>query len=264
MQVAEAIEHLSADLRRYAQSGKASPKSITFRTLVLNTVIDHVNQLERESEEKIAALQSKVKALTADLEHRDQVIAQLHGAAFVDQNWSYLEGRAQTVLDHLDRAVESEEGKSMSPEQAKRQRKTLSVLRHELDTLYDTTVALQVAYGNTLMELTALRTWAAMVGVDMDQWARVPQEWHVHLEEALKVMRERMVVDGLITTQGMRVTGRQYRNPNAVAYNVLHAVWYEHQWRALCQQLGLAVDPDHEPLYLWDAAELRTTTPSMA
>lgn len=111
MEVEKAIACLRQDLERYAQRPTASPRAIAFRTDVLNSVIDSINELERQVDaaqlERDEALRRMhdTQARLADAQRAMTELRQwcrVHDVDLDDYDRFPTEWKSQ----HLERAVE--------------------------------------------------------------------------------------------------------------------------------------------------------------
>lgn len=276
---------MQGDLERYAKSGNASPKAIVFRTTVLNAVVDGYNAVEEKLQTQVEALSARIKALENDLADREQTIKALHGAPTVDLGWSWLEGRAQLALNYKRRHIDLEEGRSMTPDESKRERKFLDVLEREMNVLYDANCALMMALGKEHLRYRALMGWCEMHGMDVFVWMQIPEDRHIHLggtdpeqytrverrlcirqrermPKAVRLAHDRLMLDGIVDDHGIR-TGRVYRNADAVCANILDAVVYEErQQQSPFKELNEKYCPDREPMWAWPPALERTLEPA--
>lgn len=279
MELTEAIEHMRTDLERYAASGKASPKAVAFRQLVLNTVIDGVNNMEEALVKERTLAKERIDALRADLRDRDEQLAELHSETGIEHRWSWLEGRAQRALNWMLSRIDREEGRSISTEQATSDRKALQLLRDELDKGHAHRIDLQVELNLKRAEVEHPTQWALLCGLRMEQFHALTRTELGLLRKANVAVHERRLADGVVDRFGNR-TRRSYPNPEAVAMSVLTAVANDAHLRAVLQAKGIVLtepekyaemprdplDPGHDralrtmestarPAWTWEAQE---------
>lgn len=257
MNLPEAIDSLRSDLERYAASGKASPKAIAYRQLVLNTVIDGINALEEEMLKERRLAQERIDALRADLRQRNAVLHKLGHPASVDAEYWHLEGTAQRIMAHLAKRIDHGEGRVISTERAAKERKMLRELEDEFERLYDDAVALSMHAGRANRELEDLKQYCVMYGMDIEQFELLPaskrellrpatskpfpgrircmnalalMRWR-NTAPAVRAMNDRRVADGTIGPCGIRMG--HYAHPDDVVYGVLSMLQDVRDWEMI-------------------------------
>jgi len=176
MTVQEAIGALTNDLERYTASGKASRKAITYRQLVINTIIDALNKAEEREVRLKNMITTTLADLRNDLKQRDAVLNALGRSEWEHDRYPLLEGSAQRYMQQLYQRIHHEEGRSMSAERAARERAHVLGLMAEFERLFDDSTALSMAHASTLQELADLKQYAAMFGIDVEQFDLLTEE----------------------------------------------------------------------------------------
>lgn len=97
MNILEAIEHLRADLERYAALPKASARAVAFRTAVLNALIDGHNEMERQ----LQATQKRIREAEDQCTDAREQLAQM-------RLWCQVHGMDLGDWDRLPQAWKNE------------------------------------------------------------------------------------------------------------------------------------------------------------
>ncbi len=250
MNAEEAIFHLTADIKRYADSGRAKPKAIAFKEAVVNTLVDELNRLEAQTGRTAAKAKAKVAALEADVQSmRAQMTALAGGEELLRFYSSFFDGRAAKALQWLQDRLDHEEGRSIPETQAQRLRRVYGLLMEELEFLYDSLVPLSLELARQVNELKQLRTWCQVHGMDMAKWDALPQEWKdKHLDQAVQVANDQRLAMGITHPLGVR-TGRAYAWPDDVAYDIISGIAMWNEYVDACRRLGHR--PEGTPPWHW-------------
>lgn len=266
MTLTEAISSLQHDLERYASSGKASPKAVAFRELVLNTIIEAINGMESTIQVERQRHTEQVNALRQDLRQRDTTLSTIALDTLAYEPFWALEGSAQRILTHMLARVDHNEGRTMSKERAQRERSMVRSLIAEFERMHDDAQSIGHSAFKAAAELRDLKQYARMYGMDVEQFEGLsddlrallrpdssppfsdvpgarpasPVQRHLQLSRwyrsapALKAMIEHRAASGIIDEAG-NPTGH-YARPDHALYTVLTMLRDRESWDRIRQE----------------------------